>query len=89
MSIRFEGHVQGVGFRYTVVRCAGSCDVTGFVKNEMDRSVSVVAEGSEDELNRLLQGIRSSSVGRFIVKEYMSWSPATGQFSSFDVSYGP
>ncbi|KPK46820.1 MAG: acylphosphatase, partial [Planctomycetes bacterium SM23_25] len=31
--VYYGGRVQGVGFRYTVMRLAGARAVTGFVKN--------------------------------------------------------
>ena len=89
MSVRFEGHVQGVGFRYSAVECSKAFDLTGYVRNERDGSVYLVAEGDEDDLNGFLQAVRHSGVGRFVTKESMSWEPATGEFNSFGVGYGP
>ena len=89
MSVRFEGHVQGVGFRYSVVECSKVFGVTGYVRNECDGSVTLVAEGDEDDLNGLLQAVRNSGVGRFVINEFMSWESATGEFDSFGVGYGP
>ena len=48
VTARFDGHVQGVGFRYTTVHLAAELSVRGFVQNEIDGSVTVVAEGPED-----------------------------------------
>ena len=39
-AIRFEGSVQGVGFRYRMSQLARHYDVTGWVRNEYDGSVS-------------------------------------------------
>jgi acylphosphatase len=88
VHIRFEGHVQGVGFRYTTVRTAGRFEVTGFVQNNSDGSVTVVAEGSKQVVLNFLQAVRASSVGRYIHQEYEQWSPASGEFPDFRVEYG-
>ena len=46
----FEGHVQGVGFRYQSVCVAKGFEVTGFVSNLADGRVHLYAEGTEDEV---------------------------------------
>jgi acylphosphatase len=46
----YAGHVQGVGFRYTVRHLAGGFQVSGFVRNLADGRVEVVAEGTPAEL---------------------------------------
>jgi len=87
LVVRFEGRVQGVGFRYTTVHVASSFAVTGFVRNEPDGSVMVVAEGGEAELIRFLNAVRASALGRFISGDKMTWEPATGEFTGFVVAH--
>jgi acylphosphatase len=53
-----EGRVQGVGYRYFVLRQAGQLGVSGFVRNRPDGSVEVVAEGGEDTLAALESRLR-------------------------------
>jgi len=43
-----RGRVQGVGYRYYVMREANTLGVTGFARNLPDGSVEVVAEAAED-----------------------------------------
>lgn len=88
ITVRFEGQVQGVGFRYTVIRHAEGLDIAGYVQNEQDGSVKVVAEGAEDVLLGFLQTMKASHLGRYITREFVSWSPPTGEFRGFSVSYG-
>jgi acylphosphatase len=60
------GRVQGVGYRYFVLREAESLGVTGFARNLPDGRVEVVAEGSEPALQafeeRLQEGPAFASV---------------------------
>ena len=47
VHVFYSGHVQGVGFRYSVQDIAMTMGVTGWVKNLEDRRVEVVAEGEQ------------------------------------------
>ena len=55
-----RGRVQGVGYRYFVMREAAALGVNGFARNLPDGSVEVVAEAADDVLDlfedRLRQG---------------------------------
>lgn len=53
-TIRFSGHVQGVGFRYTVEQIARGFAVTGFVRNLSDGRVELVAQGTTVEIDRFV-----------------------------------
>ena len=50
----FTGRVQGVGFRYRASYAARSLGVTGWVRNETNGSVEMEAQGSEEQINRML-----------------------------------
>ena len=52
------GRVQGVGYRYFVLRQAERLSVAGFARNRPDGSVEVVAEGSEETLGELEGSLR-------------------------------
>ncbi len=54
----FSGFVQGVGFRYTVKQLADHIQVVGFVRNLKDGRVELQVKGSEEDIGRLLEGIR-------------------------------
>lgn len=88
LTVRFEGRVQGVGFRFTTVEVASRYAVTGFVQNEWDGTVRVVAEGRESDLDAFVADIYRSSVGRHIRGEQRDWADARGKFTRFDVRYG-
>jgi len=53
-----HGRVQGVGYRYFVLRQAEALGVSGFARNLADGSVEVVAEGSEEALAGLEAQLR-------------------------------
>ena len=49
-----HGRVQGVGYRYNTQQIAQNLGVTGFVRNLSDGTVEIVAEGSDEQLNTLI-----------------------------------
>ncbi|HDL77608.1 MAG TPA: acylphosphatase [Lentisphaerae bacterium] len=85
--VRYEGMVQGVGFRFTAVRLAQRYGVDGYVRNEPDGTVSLVAEGTARQIEDFLQDIRRSAVGRYITAEHRSWEQPTGAEKGFEIRY--
>jgi acylphosphatase len=83
-TISFTGSVQGVGFRYTTVNVAQSYEVTGWVRNEGNGSVTCVAEGDKTELDRFVNSIKQAMQGHIRDARIVE-SPASGEFSGFNV----
>jgi acylphosphatase len=81
-----HGYVQGVGFRYFLMREAQRLRLRGWVRNRDDGTVEFTAEGSRADLERLLQsaerGPRMARVDRVDAR----WSAAAGNLDSFDLS---
>jgi acylphosphatase len=50
---RVTGRVQGVGFRALVVRRGRELGLDGWVRNDPDGAVTVLASGLEEALDRL------------------------------------
>jgi len=80
----FSGHVQGVGFRYTVQDLAKGFNIVGYVRNLPDGRVELVAEGEEAEIARLIERIGEKMEG-FIKKRTDHAAPPTGEFRDFSV----
>lgn len=57
IQVRYTGHVQGVGFRFTCASIAASHVVTGWVRNEHDGSVLLQAQGSPLAVEGFLQAV--------------------------------
>ena len=55
--VRYEGRVQGVGFRVRAVCQSTGLNVHGFVRNEPDGSVLMDVEGTDEDVRQLLDRI--------------------------------
>ena len=80
-----RGTVQGVGFRWFVIRVAAGLDLTGWVANESDGTVHCLAEGSRAALERLLEKLRTGPAGARVVEVNATWLPAAGGLDGFAV----
>jgi len=86
LRVYYSGSVQGVGFRFTAERVAGSLGIKGWVRNLRDGRVEVMCEGNEAALKEFLAKIEG------VFKEYIrdadvSWGEAAGKFAGFDIRF--
>ncbi len=56
-AVTFTGRVQGVGFRYKMYYLSQQYGVTGWVRNEYDGSVSAQVQGTEEQIDRVIQAL--------------------------------
>lgn len=63
MKIVLKGYVQGVGMRYFVKTHATALNIKGYVQNNRDGSVTIIAEGYKKDLQSLLHQIKHQSPG--------------------------
>ena len=80
-----RGRVQGVGYRYFVLRIARNAGLKGWVSNEADGSVRCVAEGERAALDELLGALRDGPPGARVESVSETWLPATAGFVDFGV----
>lgn len=86
LHVYFSGHVQGVGFRYSVKQLSLEFDVTGWMKNLPDGRVELVAEGERNELETFQAAIPDAGLRRFIRDTQSHWSEGTGEFRGFEIA---
>lgn len=82
--IVFAGRVQGVGFRYTAASAARDCRVNGYVRNCADGTVELLAEGTVDNVGRLLNSLGKSFPG-YIEQQTVQELDPPEQFDSFEI----
>ena len=81
------GYVQGVSFRYYTRREAERLQLNGWVANQYDGTVKVVAEGTQDSLQELASFLRYGSPAGRVDRVEINWLDATNEFSRFNVRY--
>ena len=57
IRVIYSGRVQGVGFRFTTRDIATRFPVMGFVRNQPDGSVELVAQGDSTAVRRFLDAV--------------------------------
>ncbi len=84
----YEGHVQGVGFRYTVKQIAKGFDVTGWVRNLADGRVELHATGNETEVQAFLDAVAESELRSHIREQQVSYLDAPVEYRGFEIRHG-
>ena len=79
------GMVQGVGFRFFVLRSAEELGLAGWVRNRWDGTVEMVAEGSQPSLEKLLRFLQRGPYPGTTSQVQYDWLPASGEFSTFHI----
>jgi len=80
-----HGRVQGVGFRYFVVREAGRLGLAGYARNLDDGAVEVYAEGARDRLEALCAELERGPVAARVTRVEVRYGPARGGHHGFRV----
>lgn len=81
------GRVQGVSYRYYTQREANRLGLTGWVRNEPDGSVRIVAEGPEDSLKGLVMFLELGPPAARVEQVLVDWSMALTEFRSFEIRF--
>ncbi len=83
-TVFFGGHVQGVGFRYSVLQVAKEFDVAGVVRNLADGRVQLEAEGQPAEIDRFVAAVEEKMHG-YVRKTERSGAKRMPQFAGFAI----
>jgi acylphosphatase len=73
-----HGRVQGVGYRATTMDEARRLDLAGWVRNRIDGTVEVLAEGPDAKLALLLAYLKQGPWGARVSSVVEEWADAQG-----------
>lgn len=87
VKMNASGLVQGVGFRWSTIQIADDLNISGWVRNEPDGSVSIVASGRQENLDKFIERIRNSPTSFAKVKRLQVDYIAKRVNKGFNVKY--
>jgi acylphosphatase len=79
----YHGRVQGVGFRWTTHDIAQRHPVTGFVRNQPDGTVELVAQGAPAAIEAFLAEVESAMAGH--IDHHEMTDPPGESFETFEI----
>ncbi|MBC7120407.1 MAG: acylphosphatase [Candidatus Methanosuratus sp.] len=85
VKIKVTGMVQGVGYRYYTYRIARGLALKGYVKNQEDGSVEVLAEGEKHKLMDLISELRIGPPNSRVDNLSIEWQEGNNEYSDFKI----
>jgi len=85
LLINVKGKVQGVAFRYSAMHFAKTINITGYAKNLADSSVEIVAQGSEDNIQKFVIWCHQGPTRARVEKVEWTEIDETKHFSGFSI----
>jgi len=86
--IRVYGRVQRVGYRRFVLDLALSLKLSGNVKNEVDGSVSIFVQGSQDKLDLFVNRLENPPPPAYVEKMDIEEASVDPEIEYFKIIYG-
>lgn len=87
-QVFYSGHVQGVGFRYSVKRIAMGYSVIGWVRNLPEGRVELQVGGEADEVAAFLEEIAQSALRAHIRETTEVALSAPPDVRGFEIRHG-
>lgn len=85
MQAVVSGKVQGVRYRDYAQSVAGELGLLGYVRNQADGTVLVVAQGEPDVLKNFVEYLHEGSVLAVVDSVSVEWGTARVTYNDFSV----
>jgi acylphosphatase len=82
-----NGLVQGVGFRYFIIKNAESLGLNGYSKNLFSGEVLTVVEGSKAKIEELFKRIKIGPSHASVKNCKITWGESKNEFTHFEIRY--
>ena len=84
--ILVKGRVQGVYFRASTAQTATELGIRGHVENLMDGTVRIIAEGTTENLEKLIEWCGEGPPRAKVESVEFKWLPPEGGFIDFHIN---
>lgn len=82
-----SGMVQGVGYRYFVLRLGRKLGLRGYVSNLYSGDVEVEVEGEKGLISDFIKALRIGPPSAHVIEIDVKWHSPRGQFVGFQVKF--
>lgn len=86
-KIIVNGLVQGVGYRYFVIRHADNLNLKGYIQNLFTGEVLTEVEGEFGLINELIKQLKIGPMKSHITNCSVEWCEFKDEFKRFEVRY--
>lgn len=86
-TVRFQGRVQGVSFRYFTLKTAQEAGLRGWVRNLPEGDVEALFEGEESAVRQALEICRKGPPAAHVTDVLIDWERSSDEFKIFEIRY--
>ncbi|MEA2007251.1 MAG: acylphosphatase [Patescibacteria group bacterium] len=87
ITVKISGKVQGVFFRYWTKKEADKLNICGWVRNELDGSVLIEAEGEDKNLHEFCMLCENGSKGAIVETIDVKWNENKKGYKKFEIKH--
>lgn len=85
IKITVSGRVQGVGYRYFILRYASELKITGYAKNLFNGDVEIIANGRHEYLEALVEKATLGPHGSAVKSCKIEWLDFNKKYDNFEI----
>ncbi len=85
VNMKITGKVQGVGFRYFVLRQAQELGINGWVSNKPNGDVEALAQGEKADLEQFIAKVKEGTTFSRVDNVNLEWMNKGEQYFGFEI----
>jgi len=85
VNMKITGKVQGVGFRYFVLRQAQKLGINGWVSNKSNGDVEALAQGEKADLEQFIAKVKEGTTFSRVDNVNLEWMNKGEQYFGFEI----
>ena len=85
VNLTISGKVQGVGFRYFVLRQAQELGINGWVSNKPNGDVEALAQGEKADLEQFIAKVKEGTTFSRVDNVNLEWMNKGEQYFGFEI----